>query len=353
MARLRGLLLGSVSAPWSVYWYWAWERRPPTCSTVVTYYYDGKNRRVKKDLASGTDVLYLNDGWQELEEREWDTNGEGAEDDKWEPRRQYVYGAIYIDEPLIFDKDTDNDGVCDDARYFYCQQANWNVVAVTDSSGAAAERIKYDPYGEATVTVQPGHSSTGNPYLFQGRRWDSEANLYYFRNRVYSPVLGRFCQRDSEGYVNGMSLYEYAGSTPCMSTDPWGEYLVSIPQYPGGPVFSVEIPAPCGAYQVDYLLFRTRFECVGNEACCRELGKEIPESLWIMSGLQWLCDQEGMTCCMDDKPFYAMNWGDFTEVFWVKRGWLPLFKCKAEIALHTHTRLQVWTGICVPEEWGW
>ena len=61
-----------------------------------------------------------------LEEREWDTNGEGAEDDKWEPRRQYVYGPTYIDEVLIFDKDTDDDGDCTDgggsSRCFYAQQ---------------------------------------------------------------------------------------------------------------------------------------------------------------------------------------------------------------------------------------
>ena len=42
----------------------------PTWATVVTYYHDGKNRRVKKDIASGTDVIYLYDGWQVLEERE-------------------------------------------------------------------------------------------------------------------------------------------------------------------------------------------------------------------------------------------------------------------------------------------
>jgi len=52
------------------------------------------------------------------------------------------------------------------------------------------EKIKYDPYGEATVTVQDGQSASGNPYLFQGRRWDDEVGLHYFRNRVYSPILG-------------------------------------------------------------------------------------------------------------------------------------------------------------------
>ncbi len=198
----------------------------PSWSTVVEYYYDGLNRRVKKDLATGTDVIYLYDGWQVLEEREWDTNGEGAEDDKWEPRRQYVYGATYIDEVLIFDKDTDDDGDCVDgggsSRHFYCQQANWNVVAVTDSSGDTDEKIKYDSYGEATVTVQGGHSATGNPYLFQSRRWDDEVDLYYFRNRVYSPVLGRFLQRDPIISVIVTNLYQYGLSVPTYYVDPFG-----------------------------------------------------------------------------------------------------------------------------------
>jgi len=56
--------------------------------------------------------------------------------------------------------------------------------------------MRYDPYGQFTLTVQDGHSATGNPYLFQGRRWDDEVSLYYFRNRVMSPVLGRSLQRD-------------------------------------------------------------------------------------------------------------------------------------------------------------
>jgi len=87
-----------------------------------------------------------------------------------EVRRQYVEGGIYIDEHLIFDKDTDDDGDCTDAggseRYFYAQQANWNVMAVMSSDGTTVEKIKYDPYGEATVALQDGQSATGNVYLF-------------------------------------------------------------------------------------------------------------------------------------------------------------------------------------------
>jgi len=99
---------------------------------------------------------------------------------------------------------------------------------VADSSGDAAEKIAYDPYGEATVTVQGGHCATANPYLFQGRRWDSEVDLYYYRNRVMSPTLGRFLQRDP--LVDRMQL-------PLGSAENYGfaerrSYVLSDPQGP-------------------------------------------------------------------------------------------------------------------------
>jgi len=95
--------------------------------------------------------------------------------------------------------------VCDDARYFYCQQANFNAVALADSSGSAAEKIKYHPYGQYSFILD---GSTGNTLLFQGQRYDAESGLYYFRNRYLSPVLGRFLQRDPK---------EYEGAWGCMS----------------------------------------------------------------------------------------------------------------------------------------
>jgi len=205
-----------------------YDQQPPTWNTVVQYFYDGLNRRVKKDLTSGTDVIYLYDGWQCIEERE-DDGG------TWEARRQYVYGGRYIDEPLIFDKDYDSDGICTDFnyggsrgahRYYYAQQVNYNVTAmvVDDGDGSVTfiEWAEYDPYGAATVTIADGQSATGNPYLFQGRRWEEEAGLYYFRNRWYSAELGRFLQRDPAGYVDGMGLYRAVRDNPISLTDPSG-----------------------------------------------------------------------------------------------------------------------------------
>jgi len=44
------------------------------------------------------------------------------------------------------------------------------------------------------------------------------------RYRNYHPTLGRWIERDPEGYVDGMSLYQYCRSNPVGMTDPTGLY---------------------------------------------------------------------------------------------------------------------------------
>jgi len=95
-------------------------------------------------------------------------------------------------------------------------------VAVAGSDATVVEKVKYDPYGQATVTVQQNQNASGNPYLFQGRRWDSEVSLYYFRKRVYSPVLGRFVQREAEGEHVQPNPYDFVFSGPLLLVDPYG-----------------------------------------------------------------------------------------------------------------------------------
>ncbi len=51
---------------------------------------------------------------------------------------------------------------------------------------------------------------------------DPECELYYVRNRTYSPVLGRWIQRDPIGYAGGINVYEYVGGRPVTAVDPRG-----------------------------------------------------------------------------------------------------------------------------------
>jgi len=170
-----------------------YQSETPAWSTVATCHYDGLNRKIDKVLDTGTDVVYNFDGWQCIEERE-DDGG------TWEARRQYVYGGIYSDEPLIFDKDYDSDGICTDFnyggsrgahRYYYAQQVNYNVTAmvVDDGDGSVTfiEWAEYDPYGAAAmayaVNMKGGSAKAGFP------RESSALNYVRAETAVGRPVM--------------------------------------------------------------------------------------------------------------------------------------------------------------------
>ena len=133
--------------------------------------------------------------------------------------RTYTYGA-YIDDPLMVEYGGQ--------RYFYLKDRRYSVTALTDAAGSIVETYEYSAFGRMTIYDAAGQditasgSTIGNPYGFTGRRFDAETGLWYYRNRMYSPVLGRFLQRDPAGYVDGMNLYAYVQNNPIKYLDPEG-----------------------------------------------------------------------------------------------------------------------------------
>jgi len=77
-----------------------------------------------------------------------------------------------------------------------------------------SQRVETDaglaPYGLCDV----GH---------QGLMHDEQFGLVYNRNRYLDPRTGRWVQRDSAGYVDGMSLYEYLRSQAVVGADSLGQ----------------------------------------------------------------------------------------------------------------------------------
>jgi RHS repeat-associated protein len=66
--------------------------------------------------------------------------------------------------------------------------------------------------------------SYANRFLSTGREFLKEANLYDYRNRVYSAELGRFLRTDPIRFDAGdVNLYRYVANNPVNWVDPLGE----------------------------------------------------------------------------------------------------------------------------------
>jgi RHS repeat-associated protein len=195
--------------------YDAWNRQvsltdDTTDDTVQQNRYDPRNFRVvREDYTSGTlsetRHSYFTSGWQRIEDRL------GTSPDSANPERQFVWGQRYIDDLVLRDRDTNADGTLDE-RLYGLQDANWNMVALIDTSATAQERYLYSPFGWPTflsgnmATIRAS-SAIDNGVLFTGQRFDAQTKLHLFRMRWFDAISGRFISRDPLGYPNGPNSY--------------------------------------------------------------------------------------------------------------------------------------------------
>jgi len=132
--------------------------------------------------------------------------------------RQHIVG-IGIDEWLMTRRS-------DGTTYWYLQNGLGSVMAVTAGDGVLLETVEYDVYGAPTVVQHNGALPTHNRFLFTGREYDYETELYWYRARHYHPVLGRFLQRDPLKQIGAFGFevgyYEYARNIPNRNVDPYG-----------------------------------------------------------------------------------------------------------------------------------
>ena len=221
--------------------YDAWNRlvEVKSGSTVLEQYsYDALGRRITETPSgSPTKSLYYSSDWQVLEE-DWS----GA------TQVQYVWSAVYVDAMVERDRGSE--------RLYALQDANWNVTALVNTSGVVQERYVYDPYGQVTI-LDPNwnvrsSSSFAWVYLHQGGRYDVATGWYSFRNRDYSPTLGRWMEVDPIGFTGGdVDLYRYVADDPVMADDPSGLaiYVIQGANTPVFPFTRIRNPANQAVHQ--------------------------------------------------------------------------------------------------------
>jgi RHS repeat-associated protein len=132
--------------------------------------------------------------------------------------KRYVHGAG-IDEILV-----QTQGSTD---AFYHHDALGSTVLLTNASGNIVRSYEYDVFGQVSNPPSVDNLFSADPYanrfLYTGREFLKEANLYDYRNRVYSAELGRFLQTDPIRFDAGDgNLYRYVGNNPLNKIDPTG-----------------------------------------------------------------------------------------------------------------------------------
>ncbi len=158
---------------------------------TVLFYYDGLNRCVKRITDSVIKHITY-DGWKPI--AEWGGNGALV---AWN-----VYGPG-PDEVLMRYAPNLFPGVY---LHYHADQFG-SVKFILGTSNALLEKYTYDAFGSPKITDASGNvltdSAYKNRFMFTGREYLSTIGIYDYRNRTYSPLLGRFLQVDPIGFDAG------------------------------------------------------------------------------------------------------------------------------------------------------
>ena len=111
-------------------------------------------------------------------------------------------------------------------------------VKMTDAAGASVWDAIYKPYGEVYAVA----GTPGINLQFPGQWFQLETGLAYNWHRHFDATTGRYLSPDPLRFVNGPSVYAYAGNNPAMGSDPRGLDNPGMgPYIPDAPV-----PGNCG-----------------------------------------------------------------------------------------------------------
>ena len=192
--------------------------------TAVSLGYDPLGR-LQTSTAAGAATTFLYDGADLVAEYDSAGNILG----------RYAFGPG-VDNPVVWYQGPGTTG----RNWLHTDNQN-SVVAWSDATGALVASRAFDPYGEPPAWSGPRFSYTGQAMIPQ-------AQLYFYKSRVYDPDLGRFLQTDTIGYAGDVNAYAYVGNDPISGSDPTGTDGVECSTQ------------PCSTYYLFYTQYATALD---------------------------------------------------------------------------------------------
>ena len=156
-------------------------------------------------------------------------NNQSANQQMAESHMRERFGPVYV-PPLHMDHNwlaqharrTNTGFVADHQMSLIAPEYGFDTGSVremTDSSGNIVYQQSFDPYGNA---VKLQGSGPVPDFGFDGYYVHQRSGLNLTLTRPYSPVLGRFLNRDPIGESGGVNLYAYVDNNPISNVDPLG-----------------------------------------------------------------------------------------------------------------------------------
>ncbi len=183
-----------------------WQVTLPN-STTIAYSIDGQNRRIGKRV-NGTLVK----GWlyQDQLEPVAELDGSGN------VVSRFVYGSkANVPDYMVQGGNT--------YRILSDHLGSVRLV-VNTTTGAIAQRIDYDEFGNITADTNPGFQ----PFGFAGGLYDADTGLTRFGARDYDAQTGRWTTKDPVRFGGGLNLYGYVMSDPVNLVDPSGLTTIQV-----------------------------------------------------------------------------------------------------------------------------
>jgi len=98
-------------------------------------------------------------------------------------------------------------------------------LVVDTATGAIAQRMDYDAFGNVLSDSNPGFQ----PFGFAGGLYDRDTRLVRFGARDYDPEVGRWTAKDSIRFLGGnANLYGYVVGDPVRAIDPVGLWVLDL-----------------------------------------------------------------------------------------------------------------------------